>query len=151
MNKRKTVAIYLTVFLFAAIIGAVIYIIAYANGAELKNDRLSFAVPHVTIPVITAVIALLAFFLLDYYYVDLCKIKRCEFYIVEEKLCEKKKETVKYYHRTEKENFLYFSHCRVAVEDGVYSCSDIGERFYIIELRANKAPLLAYPAKYYEE
>ena len=150
MSKKKTAALFLTFVLLAEIIVGVMYVIAYANGAELKNDRLSFAVPHVSIPVMFVVILILTFFLLDYYYVDLYKIKRCKFYIVEEKLCEKKKETVKYYRHTEKEKFLCFRCGKVSVEDDVYYCSDIGERFYIIELRANKAPMLAYSTKYYE-
>ena len=62
MSKKKTAALFLTFVLLAEIIVGVMYVIAYANGAELKNDRLSFAVPHVSIPVMSVVILILTFF-----------------------------------------------------------------------------------------
>ena len=41
LNKKKTFTIFLTAVLFVSIIFYVIYIAAYINGIDLKNDRLS--------------------------------------------------------------------------------------------------------------
>ena len=142
--------IWLTAVLCAAMISYVIYVVCYANGMDLENDRLSFATAYIVIPTIPFVILLLTVFLLDFYYVDIYKVKKGKFKIIEEKLYDKQKEQIKYDRRMKIENFLFF-HCgRVAVEDQVYAYSNVGDRFFLVVLRNRKDPLLAYHTKYYE-
>ena len=150
LNKRKPLAFWLTAVLFASIICYVIYIIAYINGADLQNDRLSFSVPFAAIPIGAFVILFLTIFLTCYYYLDLYKIKIGKIEIKEEKLCQKAIEDVSYYHRTEKENALYFRQGRVRVDKTVYSYSNIGDSFYIVFLNQKKKPACVYHTKYYE-
>jgi hypothetical protein len=150
LNKRRALAIWLTAVLCVSIILFAAYIIAYINGADLQSDRPFFFAPIVAIPVGACVILLLAIFLAFYYYLDLYKIKTGKIGITEEKLCQKAIESVSYYRRSEKENALYFPWGRVAVNEKVYSCSNIGDTFYIVFLKSKKRPSLAYPAKYYE-
>ena len=63
LSKRKALAIWLTAFLFVSIICYVLYIVAYINGTDLQNDRLSFSVPYVAISIGAFVILFLAIFL----------------------------------------------------------------------------------------
>ena len=121
LNKRRALAIWLTAVLCVSIILFAAYIIAYINGADLQSDRPFFFAPIVAIPVGACV-----------------------------KLCQKAIESVSYYRRSEKENALYFLWGRVAVNEKVYSCSNIGDTFYVVFLKSKKRPSSAYPAKYYE-
>ena len=150
LNKKKTLAIWLTAILFVSIVCYVIYFFAYINEADLQNDRLSFSVPYVAIPIGSFVILFLAIFLALYYYLDLYKIKIGKIEITEEKLCQKAVEDVSYYRRTEKENALYFPQGRVSVNISVYSYSNIGDSFYIVSLKSKKKPTCVYHTKYYE-
>jgi len=150
LSKRKALAIWLTAFLFVSIICYVIYIIKYINGADLQNDRLSFSVPCVAIPIGAFVILFLPIYLACYYYLDLYKIRIGKIEITEEKLCQKAVEDVSYYRRTEKENALYFPQGRVSVNISVYSYSNIGDSFYIVSLKSKKKPTCVYHTKYYE-
>ena len=150
LNKRRALAIWLTAVLCVSIILFAAYIIAYINGADLQSDRPFFFAPIVAIPAGACVILFLAIFLAFYYYSDLYKIKTGKIGITEEKLCQKAIESVSYYRRSEKENALYFAWGRVAVNEKVYSCSNIGDTFYIVFLSSKKRPSCVYPAKYYE-
>ena len=150
INKRKALAIWLTTILFVSIICYVVYIVAYINGTDLHNDRLSFSVPYVAIPIGAFVILFLAIFLVCYYYLDLYKIKNGKIEFTEEKLYQKTIESVSYYHRTEKEHALYFRQGRVVVNKTVYSYSNIGDSFYIVFLKSKKKPSYVYHTKYYE-
>ena len=150
LSKRKTLAIWLTAFLFVSIICYVLYIVAYINGVDLQNDRLSFSVPYVAIPIGAFVILFLVIFLVCYYYLDLYKINNEKIEITEGKLYQKAIEDVSYYHRTEKENALYFRQGRVVVNKMVYSYSNIGDSFYIVSLKSKKKPACVYHTKYYE-
>ncbi len=150
LNKRKALAIWLTAILFVSIICYVIYIVAYINGADLQNDRLFFSVTYVALPIGAFVILFLSIFLVCYYYLDLYKIKNGKIEFTEEKLYQKAIEDVSYYHRTEKENALYFRQGRVVVNKTVYSYSNIGDSFYIVFLKSKKKPACAYHTKYYE-
>lgn len=150
LNKRKTVAIWLTAFSFVSIVCYVMYIIAYINGVNLKNDRLSFSFPFVAIPVGTFVILFLVIFLVRYYYLDLYKIKAGKFEFAEDQLCQKAIEYVSYYRSSEKENALYFRYGRIAVNETVYLYSTIGDSFYIVFLKSKKTPDLIYHTKYHE-
>ena len=150
LNKRKALALWLTACLFVSIICYVIYIVAYINGTDLQNDRLSFSVPCVAIPIGAFVILFFAIFLVCYYYLDLYKIKYGKIEFTEEKLYQKVIEDVSYYHRTEKENVLYFRQGRVRVNKTVFSYSNIGDSFYIVFLKSKKKPACVYHTKYYE-
>ena len=150
LSKRKALEIWLTAFLFVSIICYVLYIVAYINGVDLQNDRLSFSVPYVAIPIGAFVILFLAIFLVCYYYLDLYKINNEKIEITEGKLYQKAIEDVSYYHRTEKENALYFRQGRVVVNKAVYSYSNIGDSFYIVSLKSKKKPACVYHTKYYE-
>ncbi len=150
LNKRKTVAIWLTTISFMSIICYVIYVIAYINGSDWKNDRLSFSVPSVAIPIGAFVILFLLIFLVRYYYLDLYKIKTGKIEITEEQLYQKAIEYVSYYRRSEKENALYFQHGRIAVDETVYLYSNIGDSFYMVFLKSKNSPNLIYHTKYHE-
>ena len=150
LNKRNALAVWLTAILFVSIICYVTYIVAYINGVDLQNDRLSFSVPYVAIPIGAFVILFLAIFLVCYYYLDLYKINNEKIEITEGKLYQKAIEDVSYYHRTEKENALYFRQGRVVVNKTVYSYSNIGDSFYIVFLKSKKKPAYVYHTKYYE-
>ena len=150
LNKRRILAIWLTSVLCVSMLLFVVYIIAYVNGADLQSDRPFFFAPIVAIPVGACVILFLAIFLALYYYLDLYKIKTGKIEITEEKLCQKAIESVSYYRRSEKENALYFPQGRVAVNEKVYSCSNIGDSFYIVFLNSKKKPSCVYHTKYYE-
>lgn len=150
LNKQRALAIWLTAVLCVSIILFAAYIIAYINGADLQSDRPFFFSPIVAIPVGACVILFLAIFLAFYYYFDLYKIKTGKIGITEEKLCQKAIESVSYYRRSEKENALYFTWGRVAVNEKVYSYSNIGDTFYIVFLKSKKRPSCVYHTKYYE-
>ena len=150
LNKRKMVAIWLTTISFVSIILYVIYVITYTNGIALKNDRSSFLSPFIAIPIGTFIILFFVVFLVRYYYLDLYKIKTGKIEITEEQLYQKAIEYVSYYHRSEKENALYFRHGRIAVNETVYVYSNIGDSFYIVSLKSKKAPDLIYHTKYHE-
>ena len=150
LNKQRALAIWLTAVLCVSIILFAAYIIAYISGSDLQSDRPFFFAPIVAIPVGACVILFLAIFLALYYYLDLYKIKTEKIGITEEKLCQKAIESVSYYRRSEKENALYFTWGRVAVNEKVYSCSNIGDTFYIVFLKSKKKPSCVYHTKYYE-
>ncbi len=150
LTKRKAAAIWLTTISFVSIICYVIYVIAYINGVNFKNNRLSFSIPSVAIPIGAFLILFLVIFLLRYYYLDLYKIKTRKFEITEERLYQKAIENVSYYRRSEKENALYFRHGRIAVDETVYLYSNIGDSFYIVFLKSKKTPACIYHTKYYE-
>ena len=150
LNKRRALAIWLTAVLCVSMLLFVAYIIAYVNGADFQSDRPFFFAPIVAIPVGACVILFLAIFLALYYYLDLYKIKTGKIGITEEKLCQKAIESVSYYRRSEKENALYFPQGRVAVNEKVYSYSNIGDTFYIAFLKSKKRPSCVYHTKYYE-
>lgn len=150
LNKKKTFTIFLTAVLFVSIIFYVIYIAAYINGIDLKNDRLSFSAPYLTIPLGAFIILFFTMFLICYYYLDLYKIKTGKFEIKEDQLYQKATEHISYYRRSEKETVLYFRNGRIAVNETVYSYSNIGDSFYIIFLKSKKIPALVYHRKYYE-
>ena len=139
LNKRKTFAVWLTVYSLAAII----CYIAYVSLRPVENNL---------IIICTAPLIILFFvaFLLGYYYVDLYKIKTERFEITEEALCRKAVEHISYYHRSEKENALYFRLGRVTVDSEAYSRAEIGDVFYVVTLGAKRAPMLAYNKKYFE-
>ena len=150
LNKRRALTIWLTAVLCVSMLLFVAYIIAYVNGADFQSDRPFFFAPIVAIPVGACVILFLAIFLALYYYLDLYKIKTGKIGITEEKLCQKAIESVSYYRRSEKENALYFPQGRVAVNEKVYSYSNIGDTFYIVFLKSKKRPSCVYHTKYYE-
>lgn len=150
LNKRKVVAIWLTVFLCVSTLLYILYAVLYANGVYLPPHRLSFVSPTAVMIIVPIVLLFLAIFLLNYYYSSLYKIKTENYEIIEDKLCQKEKNFVSYYHRTEKENLLYFRYGRIGVDEKVYSGSNIGDSFYLVILKFSKAPSAAYPMKYYE-
>ena len=153
LNKLKVVSIFLTVIVIIGMILYPIHLINYLNDTPfdytggLKSPDLT---PKVAIFVIPILIILFALIVLYIYYIDLYNIKKGNFRILEEKLCQKENEWRHYYKHSEKENSLYFNSGRVTVEKEVYSCSDIGDTFYIVILKSKRNPQLAYHTKYYE-
>ncbi len=87
---------------------------------------------------------------LHIYYIDLYNIKKGNFRVTEDKLCQKEKELRRYYKHTENENALYFPCGRVSVEKEVYSYSKIGDEFFVVTLKFKRNPQLVYHGKYYE-
>ena len=157
LNKRKSISIFLTAIVIIGIILYSIHLINYLNGIPLDYTG-GVRSPDITPTVAMFVIPLLIIFFLIavfyLYYIDLYKIKKEKFEIIEDKLSQKDKEWRRYYKNSQKENSLYFRCGRVAVEDKVYSYSEVGDGFYIVILKSKskskKNPRLAYHKKYYD-
>ena len=153
LTKLKGIAIFLTAIVIIGIILYPIHLLNYLNGTAFDYTG-GFRSPDITPTVAMFVLPLLIIFLVItvfyLYYIDLYKIKKGKFEITEDKLCQKDKELRQYYRRSKKENALYF-HCgRIAVEDTVYSYSNVGDTFYIVTLNPKRNPRLVYHKKYYE-
>ena len=105
INKSKTLSIYLTVLITIAIILYSTHLINYLNSTPFdytggfKSPDLSPAAAMVVMPL------LILFFIavvLHIYYIDLYNIKKGNFQISEEKLCQKEVDLRRYYRHTEK-------------------------------------------------
>ncbi len=153
LNERKPIAVFLTVIILLGAILYPIHLIHYLNETPFDYTD-GFKSPDLTptaaMFVVPLAIILLIITVLHLYYVDLYRIKKGKFEITEDKLCQKDRELRQYYRRSKKENALYF-HCgRIAVEDTVYSYSNVGDTFYIVTLNPKRNPRLVYHKKYYE-
>ena len=153
LKKRKVFSIFLTVTIIIGIIFYPIHLINYLNNTPFDYTG-GFRSPELTpkaamfvMPFLIIFFTVIVFYL---YYIDLYNIKKGNFQITEEKLCQKKNEWRQYYRHSEKENSLYFRCGRVAVEKEVYSCSNVGDTFYIVTLKSKRNPQLAYHTKYFE-
>lgn len=157
LNKRKSISVFFTAIVIIGIILYPIHLINYLNdtpfdytGGVRSPDLISTAAMFV-IPFLIISFIVIVFYL---YYIDLYKIKKERFEVIEDTLCQKDKEWRHYYRNTQKENSLYFRCGRVAVEDEVYSYSNVGDTFYIVilksKLKSKRNPRLAYHTKYYE-
>ena len=153
LNKSKTLSIYLTVIIIIAIILYPIHLINYLRGTpfdytgRFKSPDLAPAAAMVLMPILILFFIAIVLYI---YYIDLYNIKKGNFRITEEKLCQKEVELRRYYRHTEKENSLYFRLGRVAVKKEVYSSADIGDTFYVVILKSKRTPQLAYNARFYE-
>lgn len=152
INKSKTLVVFLTVLTAISIPAYIVFAINYSDiMIEYRTGHLAGSgYPPIGLFLGPTVILFLTGFLLNYYYIDLYRTKKGKFIISEEKLYDRKRELIRYYYRTAQENSLYFRCGRVAVEDNVYSYSTVGDRFYVVRLRARKTPILVYHTKYYE-
>ena len=157
LNKLKGIAIFLTAIVIIGIILYPVHLINYLNGMPLDYTG-GVRSPDITPTAAMFVIPLLIIFLIItifyLYYIDLYKIKKEKFEIIEDKLCQKDKEWRQYYKNSQKENSLYFRCGRVAVGDDVYSYSNVNDKFYLVilksKLKSKSNPRLAYHTKYYE-
>ena len=155
LNERKSISILLTAIVIIGIILYSIHLLNYLNGTPFDYTG-GFRSPDITPTIAMFVIPLLIIFFVItvfyFYFADLYKIKKGKFEVIEEKLCQKGKEWRQYYKNSQKENSLYFRCGRVAVEDDVYSYSNVGDKFYIVifKSKSKTKPQLAYHAKYYE-
>ena len=157
LNKRKGVAIFLTAIVIIGIILYPIHLINYLNGIPLdytggvRSPDITPTAAMFVIPLLIIFLVITVFYL---YYIDLYKIKKGKFEIIEDKLCQKDKEWRRYYKNSQEENSLYFRCGRVAVEDDVYSYSNVNDKFYLVilksKLKSKSNPRLAYHTKYYE-
>ena len=155
LNKRKSISIFLTAIVIVGIILYPIHLINYLNDMPFDYTggvRSPDITPTVAMLLIPLLIILLAIFVFYLYYIDFYKIKKCEFEIIEDVVCQKDKELRHYYRSSQKENSLYFRCGRVAVEDKVYSYSNVEDRFFIVILKSKikNKPKLAYHTNYYE-
>lgn len=153
INKAKKLSIFLTIITAVSIPAYTWCIINYDDIMfEYTYHHLAGRGLHPAFGLLVTpiVILFLTVFLLDFYYVDLFRTMTGRFLILEEKVYQQKREHISYYRRFEKENALYFRCGRVSVEDQVYSQSNVGDTFYVIVLRTQKAPKLVYNTKYYE-
>ena len=150
LNKRKVVAIWLTVYLCMLTLLYISYAVLYANGVHLPPHRLTFVTPTAVMIIVPLIILFLTIFLFYYYYSKSYEIKRGEFSIIKEKLSQKDRELKRYYRRVEKENALYFRNERIVVEDAVYSYSSVGDYFYLVELKSSKVLFFVYHTRHYE-
>ena len=157
LNKSKGISIFLTAIAIIGIILYPIHLINYLNDTPFDYTG-GFRSPDLTptaamfvIPFLIIAFVVIVFYL---YYIDLYKIKKGKFEIIEDTVCQKDKEWRHYYRNTQKENSLYFRCGRVAVEDKVYSYSNVGDKFYIVilksKLKSKSNARLAYHTKYYE-
>ena len=144
LNKLKGISIFLTINIIIGITLYPIHLINYLNGTPFDYTggvRSLDLTPTAAMFFIPLLIIFFIVIVLYIYYIDLYKIQKGKFEIIEDKVYQK-------------ENSLYFRCGRVAVEDKVYSYSEIGDAFYIVILKTNlkskKNPQLAYHKKYYE-
>ena len=157
LNKCKGISVFLTSVVIISIILYPIHLINYLNDAPFDYAGIGIfpdLTPEIAMVVMPLLIIFFAVSVFYLYYIDLYKIKKSKFEIIEDTVYQKDKEWRFYYKKTQMENSLYF-HCgRVAVEDEVYSYSDIGDNFYIVilksKLKSKNNPRLAYHTKYYE-
>ena len=155
LNKRKGIAIFLTAIVIIGMVLYPIHLINYLNDTPfdytggVRSPDLTPTAAMFVIPLLILFFIITVFYL---YYADLYKIKKGKFEIIEDTLCQKAEEWRHYYRNSQKENSLYFRCGRVAVEDEVYSYSNVGDKFYIVILKSKSKtkPQLAYHAKYYE-
>ena len=155
LNKRKGIAIFLTAIVIIGIILYPIHLLNYLNGTPfdytggVRSPNLTPTAAMFVIPLLIIFFVITVFYL---YYAALYKIKKGNFEIIEDNVCQKRKEWRHYNRYSQKENSLYFRCGRVAVNDSVYSYSDVGDTFYVIILnsKAKNPPQLAYHTKYYE-
>ena len=157
LNKRKSVAIFLTANVIIGIILYPIHLINYLNGTPfdytggVRSPDITPTVAMFVIPLLIIFLVITVFYL---YYIDSYKIKKEKFEIIEDKLCQKDKEWRRYYKNSQEENSLYFRCGRVTVEDDVYSYSNVNDKFYLVILKSKfkskSNPRLAYHTKYYE-
>ena len=157
LNKLKGISIFLTINIIIGITLYPIHLINYLNGTPFDYTggvRSLDLTPTAAMFFIPLLIIFFIVIVLYIYYIDLYKIQKGKFEIIEDKVYQKEKEWIQYYRNSQKENSLYFRCGRVAVEDKVYSYSEIGDAFYIVILKTNlkskKNPQLAYHKKYYE-
>ena len=152
INKSKPLVVFLTALTAISILAYIVFVINYSDiMIEYRTGHLAGSgYPPIGLFLGPTVILFFTVFLLNYYYIDLYRAKKGKFIISEEKLYDRKRELIRYYRRTAQENSLYFRCGRVAVEDNVYSYSTVGDRFYVVRLRARKTPILVYHTKYYE-
>lgn len=148
ISKRKPIAIFLTFLTTVSILCYVLFIINF-KGKIATGEAIHGRSPIVALFVGAICILFFIIFLLDYYYIDLYKIQKGHFTITEQKLLASKKEMILYARQIAKENSLYFSCGRVAVNTEVSRYSRIGDRFYAVVLRPKKSPLLVYHMNYY--
>ncbi|MBR2908101.1 MAG: hypothetical protein IKC26_08710 [Clostridia bacterium] len=157
LNKRKVISIFLTVIAIIGIILYPIHLINYLNGTPFDYTG-GFRSPDLTPTAAMFVLPLYIIFfviiVLYLYYIDLYKIKKGKFEVIEDTVFQKDKEWRNYYRNSRKESSLYFRCGRVAVEDKVYSYSNVGDKFYIVilksKLKSKNNPRLAYHTNYYE-
>ena len=153
LNELKGVSIFLTVIILIGIILYPSHLINYLNGTPFDytgNFKSPDLTPKAAMFYLPALIIFFIGIVLYIYYIDLYNIKKGNFQISEEKLCQKVDEWVPYSRKSQKENFLYFRYGRVAVEKEVYSYANIGDTFYIVTLKSKRNPQLAYSSKHYE-
>ena len=157
LNKRKSISIFLTAIVIIGIILYPIHLINYLNDTpfdytgRVRSPDLTPTAAMFVIPLLIISFVVIVFYL---YYIDLYKIKKEKFEVIEDTLCQKDKKWRHYYRNTQKENSLYFRCGRVAVEDKVYSYSNVGDKFYIVvlesKLKSKNTPRLVYHTNYYE-
>lgn len=151
INKSKPLVVFFIVFTAVLIPAYIMFVINFTDiMIEYQTGHLAGrGYPPLELILVPIVILFFTVFLLYHYYI-LFKAKKGKFIISEEKLYERKKEMIRYYRRSAQENSLYFRSGRVAVDDDVYSYSTVGDRFYVVRLRARNTPILVYHTKYYE-
>lgn len=147
-KRGISIIVLLVICVMVGLTAGVYHLINFINGVYI-NDTVADSVFSLSIGAIS--ILLIVVFLLKFYFINLIKIKRNRFEIIEDELCQKVKETVSYFHRRTSENSLYFPCGRIAVSQEVYSSSKVGDRFYIVVLKSkNRVPQLVFHTKYYE-
>lgn len=157
LNKRKGIAVFLTVIVTVGIVLYPIHLMKYFSGRPLdytgglKTLDVTPTVAMFVMPLLIIFLVICVFYL---YYMDFYKIKKGKFEIIEDTLRHKCKEWRRYYKNTQRENSLYFHSGRAAVEDEVYAYSKTRDKFYVIILKSKKKSknetLLAYHTEYYE-
>lgn len=152
INKSKKLAMFLMTCTAVAILFYTLFIMNYTNimAAYASGRHIGIFPPTWGLFIGPVAILLLIICLLECYYIDLFKVKSGKFTVIEEKICQRKKEQISYYRRSDKENSLYFRCGRVAVDHEVYLHANPGDLFYVIVLRTRKGPRLVYHTKFYE-
>ena len=147
LNKRKGAATYVTVILCVSAALCVWFAVLFACGNAAQLEAI-YESPIMSLIICIFVMMFFAIFLFRYYYYPLYIIKTSKFMIIEGELRKKEKALVSYYRRTERENLLHFECGRIAVENEVYSDSDLGDAFYLVLLTPD-VPFFVYNRKPY--
>ena len=153
IHKGKRISAFLTGLTIVAILLYGLYIVKYGDIMALyaSDDHIGRGFhPAWGLFIIPVFIFAFVFFLLDFYYIDLCKATTGNFGILEERLVSKNEESIRGYRCAEKRAFLCFRCGRVAIQKEIYSRAVIGDTFYVIVTRYKKAPRLVYHTNYYE-
>lgn len=153
INRKRSLAVFLTVFTLIGIFGVVWAAlnpdVFVSQSFQNSRGEFGFLFPTIRLVFGGTILLLFVIFLWRYYYADLWKAKTGRFFVVEERLLEKRKGLFNYYRNHPEEYYLCFPCGAVWVEKVEFSFCSEGERFYVVCLNGSSKLRLAYSAERY--